>query len=673
MGSKLESDTAPLAINTIKSDDPAVQTMKDGEVQSKGWILRFSQYWNVFEMHPDTKDPRPWRFILGSLLTVMYIIGAVILFTYYALETKKDGRPTKISDRFVQRRELGTISTDGYMCSCDFPAEIQSAIKPDTRNKTFNRCYNPEETRKELNVMQYASYHNQSVWDMTAQLTNKNIQFREFADGHRLFWESYELKALAIIDDWNTSFGTPLANLSAKMDSMGYVGEVGVSNLAYLRDDRFFTVPPGFIRATVDYNCTSCDGCEKLWNQYSSTQARNDSKEYNLAWVFCDEDPHSSHVVGQVEGCSGFCRFLRTHDRPWGVELSKIAEELLLYVNNTTNGGKPEVYFMPRLLYANISTIRNNENYTLYFLEVDREGTAWVQLLKLFGEIPECGSDDSQVLICTGASICEFAPTYSFQSVNSEELHVQCENYATGIDFQIDRQKCERIVSEPNLRFVTDLKNTRVSNILCEDFQCQRVLATKIKGRRPLGEAALNHLVYRPASSTSSVPRVCTNAYTDVLVVYEDEGEGKEVEKRLLSIHELNCTSGSSTGCWLTGRYKNMTDTSKENWKQHVFSPEEIKSGETMFACYKFDKRSKEWWLWTFFGNVSGIIGSWLLTLSCVYWAVTRPAPRASVFSQGSSPSHPDAPRPPPSVSLKTFEGYNLRSTWQTSFDIESR
>ncbi|KAG6541105.1 hypothetical protein Mapa_017476 [Marchantia paleacea] len=672
MGSKLESDTAPLAINAIKSDDPAVQTMKDGEVQSKGWILRFSQYWNVFEMHPDSQDPRPWRFILGSLLTVIYIIGAVILFTIYVLEAKKDGRPTIIRNKFVDSTEWS--DTDGYICSCDFPAEIQSAIKSDERNKTFNRCYNPEESRKELNVMQYASRHNPRVSAITAQLTNKKSEDRGFQYGHRLIWESYELKALAISDPFNTSFGAPLAHLSAKLDSMGYVGQVGYLTLQSLSELAFFTVPQGFIRATVEYNCKNCSSCEKLWERYNSENAMNN--DHNDAWVFCDEDPHSSRVVGQVEGCSGFCRFFRTHDRPWGEELSRMANDLLLYVHNTTNGGETRVYFQPRLLYTNISTIHNNENYTLYFLEVDREETAWVKLLEYFVEIPECGSDDSQVLICTGASICEFAPTYSFQSVNSEELHVQCENYATGIDFQIDRQKCETIVNEPELRFTTDMKNTSVSNILCEDFQCQRVLATQIvyKNSWVRGEVALNHLVYRPAVFTSYVPEVCTNTYPDVLVVYEDEGNGKEVEKRLLSIHELNCTSGSSTGCWLTGRFKNMTDTLNENWKQHVFSPEEMKSGETMFACYKFDETSKRRWLWDFFGNVSGIIGSWLLTLSCIYWAASRPASRSlASYQQGSSPSHPDAPRPPPSVSLKTFEGYNLGSTWQTSLDIQSR
>ncbi|OAE27539.1 hypothetical protein AXG93_2225s1000 [Marchantia polymorpha subsp. ruderalis] len=667
MSPTLEKDT----LKIMKSDNPAVQ--RDGKLEPQG--RTFSTFCNVFEV--PSGIPLPWRYIVGSLLTVIYLVGAILLFSFYLKQTRENEKSTVIDDKFVSLKDLKEAENDGYICTCDFPPEIRSVVKEDTRNKTFNRCYTPEEAetvKGELNILQYNSEWNDVLYnDIISQLTNKKFKSRLFNDGLRPRWKSYELRAQAINDSSEATFGTHLADLSSKLDAMGYVGKVGYADLEYLRGDDFLTVPPGFIQARIEYNCTNCSACESLWKKYDSDQALSNS---NDSWVFCDE--YSSHVPGQVEGCSGFCRYFRTHDRPWGVELNKKADELKTYVDDPKN---PTVIFHPRLLYANISEVEHNVSYNLTFLEVDRQGTTWLILTDDFGRVPECGENKTKLVICTGRSICEIAPTYSFQSVNSEELNAQCEFYATGPDYQINRTKCEEIVSGADLRFVIDSKtpSESVSDILCQDYKCQAVIPTQVlSDSQWTGEAALNNLVFEPATKTSSASGLCTNNYTDVLVVYEDENEGKGFEERISRIHKLNCSSGNSKGsgnsklCWLTVWYKNMTDTYQDPWKQYNFSEDEDESGKTMFACYKFREKSFRSRMWDFFGIVSGIIGSWLLILSCIYWGFLRTPPRKLAFLFGPLPSQSDDPAPAPSVSSNIYEGEKTKSTWESRLDVET-
>ncbi|KAL2645227.1 hypothetical protein R1flu_012814 [Riccia fluitans] len=150
-----------------------------------------------------------------------------------------------------------------YVCQCDLPPSIQDVDEFDDRNKTvFNRCYNVEEVRS-LDILQYGEF---VVVEENLKGINRNpIKSRWFNDQYILVWESYELSVNDTESELFTS--SPLAQLSSTLKEFGFIGTNGFISLNALVDQAFFTVPTGFIRAEVTYNCTTCDMCKDFYGR----------------------------------------------------------------------------------------------------------------------------------------------------------------------------------------------------------------------------------------------------------------------------------------------------------------------------------------------------------------------------------------------------------------------
>ncbi|KAL2645228.1 hypothetical protein R1flu_012815 [Riccia fluitans] len=297
--------------------------------------------------------------------------------------------------------------------------------------------------------------------------------------------------------------------------------------------------------------------------------------------------------------------------------------------------------FYPSVYYANRSSALPGTEHTIKFLEVECGGAVEAVLISWVGPVPECAvSDDtSEVIICNGTSICEAAQVYTPDSINLESVQLACMNYPTEEIFAINQTQCQEMVDRFGMTTHLDFdkgRSFRTDSVnVCEAFSCKKVPAAEVYWANFLsltGEIALSRMIQEPSFKTSYTPALCFNNYTDVFVQY------KAAENEIQWIHQMNCTTlAKSHGCWPSGYYKFMTDTRNDKWSKYNFSSEDIISGKTMSACYRFGKKSYSSYMYDSLGIVAGIIGSWLLLLSCAFWIATKVFPsRSSEVATGS-------------------------------------
>ncbi|KAL2645229.1 hypothetical protein R1flu_012816 [Riccia fluitans] len=622
-----ERGIVPFTGNVQRSDDPIHSDLQsEPGNKAKSPLQGIIQFWNIFDSSP---QPAPWRAHLGFFLTFIYLVGVVVIIVLYFRDFASEGRPTTVDIKYVSPDNLPFMNE--YICQCELPPSIQDVDEFENRNKTrlvFNRCYNEGELRS-LDVLQYGDLV--PVEEILQDIDRNSIYNRRFNDQYILRWESYELSVNGTESELFTS--SPLADLRSKLKGLGFVGDRdGFISLNALVDQAFFTVPQGFIRAEVTYNCT-CDMCKDLWTKYSFWN-ESSVEDNDRGWAYCYNSSGDS--------CSGSCRFYPTHNEPWGIAMFNFANELQDYI---PSGDRENTIFTfyPTVYYAKRSIALPGTEYNLNFLEVKRSAVEDV-----LGPVPECAVFDktSVVNLCNGTSICEAARVYTPDSTTLESVELACMNDPTEETFAINQTQCQEMVDRFGMITHLDFDKgggSKPDVNVCEAFSCKKVPAAGVYWANflfPGGDIALSRMIEEPSLETSYIPALCFNNYKDVLLQKNEKNE-------IQWIHDMDCTTlgksasqpTGSQACWPSGNIKFLNATRNDEWSKYNFSSEDIDSGKTMFACYRFSKKSYSSYMYNSFGIVAGIIGSWLLLLSCVFWIATKVFPsRSSEVASGSFP-----------------------------------